>query len=690
MKKAFENHSFVFSLLCIVPVLLLLSGCAGFYTETEPNSEVRTISPPKPLRPPKKVYAGSKAETPTVRKKPAGAKDIRFRATPPVKAFLPSEFPSRMSDDHRGGSEGEPIQLNLNAVPLPAFINEVYGNILGVSFEIDSRLQHKADLVTLRTEEPLKPKALEKVVRRVLANYGVTVEKQGVLLRFVPGGVGIPGEPPLLVSGQALPEVPISHRPIFQLAPLKVVRNVHVGTWLRKIYQGMQLTIHEDPERNAVMLMGPPDVVREALNAVRFLDRPYMRGRHSVRIDPVFLDAKTLADMLNEVLNTEGYSASLKPPMGSIIIMPVTAVNAVIVFTADADILEHIKKWAVSLDKPGHQDEKSPRLHYYQVQNTRAADLASVLDQVTPGTIKTTGEKTEHRPLSRRLVVDENRNALIFQGDSVEWENLAPVIRKMDTPSRLVLIEVTVAEITLNDQEELGVEWIFNDISMDDVTGVMGTMGGLGLGGSGLNFTLDNAGQTRAALNALASHSRVTILSTPRLMVKSGNKATIDVGTEVPIITSQSTSAELQQDGDSGIIQEIQYRKTGVLLTVSPVVYSNNRVDLDITQEVSETQPDSAGAIPSPSIFTRKINTSLGLDDGGSVLLGGLISTTSGKGYKGVPVLSKIPLLGRLFRVETENRSRTELIMLIIPYVIDNGKDAVDITNEFRKQFSPM
>ncbi len=573
---------------------------------------------------------------------------------------------------------GKPVKINLDGIPLPSFINEVYGNILGLSFEIDSSLRQKQDLVTLRTEEALSPSKFDALARQVLGNYGVAVQRNGRILRFVPSRGTVTGEPPLLISGQALPEVPLSHRPVFQMVSLKVVRNVHVAGWLRQVYKGQKLQISEDPERNAVLLMGAPNIVGQAIKAARFLDRPYMRGRHSIRIEPVFLKAGELAKLLVDVLNTEGYSASLKPPLGSIIVLPVEAVNALLVFTADASILGHVRDWAGTLDRPGIQIGSKTGFYYYQVQNTRASELAEVLGKVL-------GYKDTKDKQSGRLVVDEVRNSLLFQGEKKEWNSMLPVIREMDKPARMVLIEVTVAEITLNDTEELGIEWIFKDIGMDDVKGVLGTYGGLGVGASGLSFTLDNAGRTRAILNAFASRSRVSILSTPRVMVKSGGKATIDVGTEVPVITSQSTS-ELQQNGTSGLLQEIQYRKTGVLLTVSPVVHSNNRIDLEICQEVSETQPDAASKISSPSIFTRKIDTSLGLNDGGSVLLGGLISTTKNQGYTGIPVLSKIPLAGRLFRVEKQTEVRTELVMLIIPYVIDSGRDAVEITESFQRQ----
>ncbi len=438
--------------------------------------------------------------------------------------------------------------------------------------------------------------------------------------------------------------------------------------------------------------MGVPSVVEQAVEAVRVLDQPYMRGRHSVRIEPVFLNADEMSSLLTEVLNSEGYSASQRPPMGSIIVLPVKAVNAVLVFAAEASVLEHIKKWADMLDHPSQETRGKDGFFYYQVRNTRAEEMSKMLDKVLEGLITESAPQKDRPPSSKspKLVVDDVRNGLIFQGNTDSWERLLPVIREMDRPARMVLIEVTVAEVTLNDQEESGIEWIFNNIRTGNVKSVLGTLNGLNIGAKGLTYILDNAGQTHALINAFAAASRVSILSTPRVMVKSGGKATIDVGTEVPIITSQSTASDLQQSSSASILQEIQYRKTGILLNVAPVVHSGNRVDLEITQEVSESKPNTTSNISSPNILTRKISTTLGLKDGGSVLLGGLISSSSSQGYSGIPVLSEIPVLGRLFRVERENKDRTELIMLIAPYVIDNHEDAEAVTESFRKQLHKM
>jgi general secretion pathway protein D len=199
---------------------------------------------------------------------------------------------------------------------------------------------------------------------------------------------------------------------------------------------------------------------------------------------------------------------------------------------------------------------------------------------------------------------------------------------------------------------------------------------------------LSSSGQVKAVVNLFAKDSRVSILSTPRLMVKSGETASIDVGTEVPIVTAQATAADLPtNNGNSSILQSIQYRKTGVLLEIEAVVHSGQRVDLKLSQEVSEATPTDTSDISSPSIFSRKLQTSLSLSDGQSMLLGGLISSSKTDGKTKVPLLGDVPVLGRFFQNRSVHGTRTELLMLITPYVVEDAQQAREITDAIQARF---
>ncbi len=622
-----------------------------------------------------------------------GQTELRERSTPPVpgREATAAVGVSVHESLPPGLAGGAPVAVNLTNLPLPTFINEVLGNSLGLTFQMDPAVQKLTDLVTLRTSRPQSPVEFYRIARQILADYGVEMVAEGNLVHLKVAAAGTHIEPPIIYSGRALPDVPLTHRPIFYLMQLETIRANEANRWLRAIY-GNEVKVEESAERNALLISGRPEEVRQAVEAVRVFDQPSMRGRASTRLEPAFLSAEQLASKLTEVLVAEGYGASTTFGVpASILIMPVPAVNSVIVFAGDRKILDHAVAWARELDSPNPAagDES---IFYYQVQNTLAADLAAVLGGGRVGRTSPAGPDGAAAPSTAAsagasvrgysLLVDEPRNALIFQGDPAEWERLLPLIRQMDKAVRQVMIEVTIAEVTLDDNQEFGVDW-FAKASNGRFNGNIG-LGSLpvvgAIAGSGLTYLLDVAGQSRAMLKAFADDQRVSILSTPRLMVKSGEEASIDVGTEVPIITSRNTSPQ-QTEGTSGLLQSIQYRKTGIILSITPTVYSDGRVDLEISQEVSEALPLGEGDdIGSPSIFNRTVETSLSLRDGGSVVIGGLMSTRQTNTDSGIPFLKDVPVLGNLFKSQAKRHNKTELVLMIVPYIIGSDQRANEIT----------
>jgi general secretion pathway protein D len=662
--------------------LLFLSSCTT--TQSPPPS----LELPKPLRTPTHIKEEPTPATPPI--VDTRKRETQFLETPdypPLQTVITDDSSVQATPILKG----EPVSINVENIPLPAFINEIFGNLLKLSFQISPELQSATDLVTLRITDPQTPEQLYELAKQVLDTYGISILQQDKLLHFVPtnkaaGG----GPPPLLISGRTLPDVPASHRPIFQFVPLKVINANEARGWMLHIYQQQGLKIESDPMSNSLLLFGKANDVQQVLNAIALFDQPYMRSRYSVRIEPTFISAQDLASGLTDILKSQGYSVSSRPdvPNSSVVILPIISVNALIVFASDLRALEQVKKWAVSLDKQGFRAAgDSAGLFFYPVQNTHAKELVDILNPLLTGIINS--EVGKDQPVQAvsgnskgNFVVDEVRNAIIFQGNSSTWAQLLPIMQKIDQPSKLVLIEVIVAEVTLTDREQLGFEFLIKGLGINHLGGTFGTLSS----NAGL-YMLDSAGQTRAILKAFSENSRVNILSSPRVMVKSGESASISVGTEVPIITTQGASNQQQEGGNSVILQQIQYRRTGTILDIKPSVYAGNRVDITLNQEVSRALPISeSSGISSPAILNRSIKTVLSLEDGGSVLLGGLIDIDQSDGHNGVPVLKDIPLLGGLFRSKNQSNTRTELLMMIVPYVIDNQNEAEKITEAFRQQ----
>ena len=365
------------------------------------------------------------------------------------------------------------------------------------------------------------------------------------------------------------------------------------------------------------------------------------------------------------------------------VLLAFQGVDKVVVFALDEATLDHVESWAEALDD-SRKDSIEEAVFTYEVRNTQAEELVETLNQMLgdgrgPGCAAAAGRgfraseaRTEGAELREsdgrlpretrrspaagqsggRIVVDRNRNMLLFRGSGREWAEIRMVIERLDRAVPSVLIEVLIAEVTLTDEERTGFEFLIRG-ALGSRGLTAGTRGGLGIAAGGLSFTLDSAGQTRAVLNLFYKDDRVVIRSRPRLLVKSGETASIDVGNEIPVITRISDS-EQQVGGTTNVLQEVSYRKTGVQIEIKPLVQANGLVDLAISQQLSEARPSADTSLAgSPTILNRQISTSLTLRDGGSLLMGGLISGNQSGGTTGVPVLGRLPVLGHLFRTDS-------------------------------------
>ena len=649
---------------------------------------------PDPIRP-AKADAADQAEAPEVAEEAAP----EFRVSRPPGVVVQEAVAEGIADRLGQGLTGDPIALSFHDIPLVAFINEVFGHQLGMSFAIDPALQGKTDLVTLRLMEPIPPSQLFSTARRVLQSYGVDIQEEDGILNFVARDDIASREIPLLVSGESLPEVPASHRTIFQLVPLRVAGGNFIQDWLRQTFDSDDLEARVETRQNAIILRGRREMIERALALIEVFDQPYLRGRYGAIFEPVFTPVGELASALRDVLTAEGYAASVGGTGGSITLVPLEGLNKILVFAADNEGLAHVEDWARSLDTR-RQEAIEEATFTYQVRNTAAESLTETLNAVLAlqsgeGTVTQTANQSisdafdaqdgSRRNPGGRIVADPNRNVLLFHGSGKEWAAILEVIRELDQPVPSVLIEVLIAEITLTNDEGAGFEFSFD--GMLDRYGISGgTLGALGIKAKGLSLRgFNNLGETRAALNFFFEESRVAIRSRPRLMVKSGESANIDVGNEIPVISAIADTG-VQTGGSTNVLQQVTYRKTGVQLEITPIVQANGLVDLEISQQFSEARPGAGTSIDgSPTILNRQLSTTLTLKDGGSVLMGGLISNNQNDGRGGVPVVGRLPWIGRLFSSQNLLTDRTELAVLVIPYVVADHQEGQTLTNTIRQ-----
>jgi general secretion pathway protein D len=292
-----------------------------------------------------------------------------------------------------------------------------------------------------------------------------------------------------------------------------------------------------------------------------------------------------------------------------------------------------------------------------------------------------------------RIEADEARNALLIAATPRDYGLIRQVLEGIDTPPMQVLIEVTVAEVTLNDNLRYGVQYFLNsrggasnNVSTLLTTGTSVTSIAPPVPGFSLALTAANM-QPRIVLDALSDLTQTKVISTPRLMVLDNQTARLQVGDVVPIIT-QSAASTLSQS--PLVLSNVQYKETGVVLEVTPRVNAGGNVTMEINQSVSDVAPTTSSTINSPTFTQRRLTSTVSVKTGNTILLGGLIQNQDNREAAGIPVLQDIPVLGVLFGSRNDTAARTELIMFMTPYVLSNDTEASDITDRLKRQFQSV
>lgn len=293
-----------------------------------------------------------------------------------------------------------------------------------------------------------------------------------------------------------------------------------------------------------------------------------------------------------------------------------------------------------------------------------------------------------------RIVPDTINNQLLIQATAQEYEEIRRTLRDLDIVPRQVMIEAKVYEVALTGDLSAGVSaFLQKQGATPNVPGGERKVQG-SFANSALNATVGTlVGRTRELLfflNAAESRSQARIISAPSILASDNLMASINVGTEVPTLTSQALAGGAQSGGNSLFTNTIQSRDTGVLLSITPRINSSGLVNLKIQQEVSAPLPPSAGGIQSPSIQKRSISTQVVVGDGETIALGGIIQEDRGITKTRVPLLGDIPYLGALFGNTAISSHRTELIVLLTPTVIRDANEAGRATAEFRGKLKDL
>ena len=297
------------------------------------------------------------------------------------------------------------------------------------------------------------------------------------------------------------------------------------------------------------------------------------------------------------------------------------------------------------------------------------------------------------------IMADEANNSIVVSATRNQYDKILKILGRLDAMPTQVLLETVIAEVTLNDELRFGVQWFLKNggqgqfnLAQGGTVAAMATGGTAGLvaaaarGVPGFNYLL-NATDFNVVVNALQGITRVNVISSPNITVMDNRTAKLQVGDQVPIVKQTGQSALA---AGAPILNQIEMKDTGVILSVTPRVNKNGLVVLDINQEVSDVVPTTTSSINSPTIRQRRVATSIAVHDGHSLAIGGLVQEKALITNESLPVLGDLPLIGPAFRNRVDTRVRTELIIFIRPRVIRGTADADRISQDFREQVRAM
>ncbi len=614
------------------------------------------------------------------------------------------------------------ITLNFADADIREVVRSVLGDTLGANYVLSPKVQGK---VTAHTSRPLPRSALLATLENILRLHGaVLVEADGVY-KVLPASEA--------TSGAIRPRLGKGARGRgfgVQIVPLEFI----AAAEMEKILQPFTTTgsiLRVDKARNLLLLAGTRQELGNLLDIVGIFDVDWLAGTSVALVQLKYTEAKDVIEDLEKVFGNQADG----PMAGLVRFEPIERLNAVLVMSARPAYLKKVQDWIARFDRTG--DEAGRRLFVYFVENGRAADLAATLGQIfgtaaaapaparaalAPGlkpvevrTEKTVarttakpGEKPpatgQPRPMGAkktpapkgakaaaidiegeseiRIIADEANNALVILATPADYRMVESAIKKLDIVPLQVLIEVTVAEVTLNDHLKYGIEWFFRTGSAS-FTLTEGTDSAIDQLFPGFSLFLNTA-SADVVLNALDSVTDVNIISSPQLMVLDNQTATLQVGDQVPFATQSAVSVD---DPGAPIVNAIQQVDTGVILSVTPRVNPGGLVIMEIEQEVSEAvATTSSTSTASPTIRRSKISTTVAVQSGETVALGGLIQDTRTRKTQGIPLLSRLPIVGPLFGSKQDDTDRTELLVLITPRVVRNMDEARRVTDELRRR----
>jgi len=654
-----------------------------------------------------------------------------------VASPRPSAEPVRVTEDGN-------ISMRFVDADVHAVIKSVFTEILELNYAIDPRVQ---GMVTVETKRPVPRALVLPILETVLRLNRIAIIERDGFYEVVPLDDALQAGASIAVGPGTAGAAPGYS---LQIVPLKHIGAQQMQRILTPIApKGSVVSI--DAERNFIVLAGTGQQLRSLVRAVEIFDVDWLEGMSFALFPLEFAEAKVLVKELDEVFGTDAKGPlaglvrfvpverlnailavtsrprhldeikswidqldrgrdTIGPKLyvyyvqnGRAVDLAETLIQIFAPTGAEAapPLLGDVApgREAVTLVAPAAQPVPAGTPAGAAGATGAAGAAAPALPTPAPRTVA--GARSTRQAASAgqaaaspasnqiRVIADDTKNALVILATPADFRMVEATLRKLDIMPLQVLIEATIAEITLNDTLQYGLQWFFSHDNALTKTAEF-TFSSLASGAvsaafPGFSALFETGGQARMVLTALSDISDVKIISSPQLLVLSNQTASLQVGDQVPIVVQSQSSVE-----GTAVTNTVQFRDTGVTLTVTPRVNAGGLVIMDIEQDVSEAVATTTSGIDSPTIQQRRVSSTVALKSGETVALGGLIRENQTEGRSGIPILSDIPILGLLFSTTTDSTRRTELLILLTPRVIEDPEQAREITEELSRRMRSL
>ena len=601
------------------------------------------------------------------------------------------------------------VSFRLENADLSQFINLI-ATQLKMNYIVDPAVK---GTVTITTAGDLRREDLFPVLQSVLKINGAAAIQTGNIYRIVP--LAQAAKVPVPVSGGVTEKtISTDDRMVLQIIPLRFVLAADMAKILTPfLSESGTVAVHEGG--NILILMDTSLKVKQLMEILQQFDSvAYARQR--IRLLPVQNNvASGLVPELESIFSAYAMNEKKTPVQ----FIPLDRINSILAVAPEPSALEEVNKWIETLDQPA--PPSGVQTFVYKVQNSEARYLAQLLTGIERGGAvsgpneglgggggpaeagggaggaagarrEMAGPAAPEAQLEQpsaggvHVVVDQVNNSLIIQCTAQRYADIVKTLGQLDVVPRQVMIEARVYEVDLTGALSFGVSYYLQQRS-STVKQPLASFSGTNALQASAGMLIGSTRELMAFLNASENKSWIRVLSAPTVLATDNSDAKIEVGSEVPYLTSQGVIPGVQTGSTSVFTNTIQNMETGIILTVTPRITSTGLVSLKISQEVSSAVPPTSGAaIQSPSFLKRSVNTHTVVGDGQTIALGGLISRTVNYSRNRIPLLGDIPGLGALFGTTSYSTDATELIVLLTPHIIKTVEEARDATRELQEK----